>query len=166
MEQNTGNFADNIAENLDILVKKLKLDKLLSQQKPTVTIEEFIENLELYNVFHLMGQDLPDYYALFILHNLSKYEEHNRPLVCLDAKRKKFTYYSNDKWVENDFQHKTMKLIFSKMYKLVTQFVAEEIKKKHNEELQLCVCKIFDPDKYPYEKLIDKILVKLGNKLK
>jgi hypothetical protein len=153
-------------ELLELLCKKKMTKTILKDIKPCITIQQFIENLELLSVYKLLNNDLPDYYVLMIIENLTKIDENNRPIICSDVKSKKFNYYSNGEWIQDDFQHKTMKLIFNKMYKMATLYIADELRKKHNEELQLCVCKLMNPDKYPYEKLIDKILIKLGQKLK
>jgi hypothetical protein len=154
------------SELLELLCKKKMTKTILKDLKPSISIEEFIENLELLSVYKLLNNDLPDYYVMMVIQNLTKLEENDRPLICSDAKSKKFNYYSNGEWKQDDFQHKTIKLIFNKMYKMATLYISDELRKKHSEELQLCVCKLMDPDRYPYEKLIDKILIKLGKKLK
>ena len=150
------------SELLNMLCKKKMTKTLLKELKPKITIEQFIENLQLFSVYKLLNNDLPDYYALMIVENLTKLEANDRPIVCSDAKLKKFNYFSNGEWIQDDFQNKTFKTLFNKMYKMATLFIANELPKKHNEELQLCVCKLMDPDRYPYEKLIDKIMIKLG----
>ena len=140
--------------------KKTMTKTNLKKIKPSISFEEFVENIEILTTDKLINIPLPDYYAYIISHNLEKIKNPNdRPLVCADAKLKKYYYYSNGEWIKNsDF----IKLLYNKIFKLVCQSFQKK-NLSYREENCICISLFFNCDKYPFEKLIQKILVKLGS---
>jgi len=145
---------------LQALIQKKMPKSILKEVKPNITIEEFIENIELINIEKLLNCKLPVYYANVIIHNLGKLEGKNQPMVCTDAKQKKFYYFSGDEWVMNK---KFMTDLKSKIFHLVLEQIIIKRQISHeNLDIQMCMSIFFDVEKYPAEKLLDKIQVELG----
>lgn len=146
----------NQNETLQLLFKKKMPKTILKDLKPAVSFEDFIENIELLPVTKLLNIKLPNYYTAIIMHNLDKLSIKNYPFVCTDVKQKKFYYYSNGEWIQN-------KQFINCLQKTIFHLVIEklmELKKKSNssDESQMCMYHFFDVDKYPTDKLRDKIL--------
>lgn len=152
---------NEIINNLINKKAKPKTKSLIKNIKPKLSIENFIEDIEILSPTKLLNNKLPVYYALTILHNLESYEVKNRPLVLADIQKKHYYFYSEDKWVENSRHF--FQLIRNKIFKLV---VAELIRRKEqtncNEETCLCMSYFFDVEKYPNEKLLEKIMIELA----
>lgn len=147
------------SEILNNINKKLMTKTKLKDIKPNITIEEFIENIEILSPTKLLSMSLPEYYAYIILHNIEKLDEKNIPIVCANPKIKKFYYFSNGQWiVSKDITQKIRNVIF----KLVC---GELIKRKNegfSEENCLCISHFFDVEKYPNHKLVEKMMIELG----
>lgn len=140
------------------LLKKKWTKTFLKDVKPSVTFEEFMDNIEILSPTKLLNTLLPDYYAFIILHNIEKYEV--SPIVCADGKKKKYFYYSHGEWKSDK---EFLKLVRNKIFKLVAgELYNRKIATHYNEEICLCISYFFDVDKYPNEKLLEKLLVKLG----
>jgi hypothetical protein len=145
---------------LQALIQKKMPKSILKEVKPNVTIEEFIENIELINIEKLLHCKLPVYYANVIVHNLEKLAAKDHPMVCTDAKQKKFYYFSNGEWL---IDKKFIRDIKSKIFHLVLdQIILKRQISQGNLETQMCMSIFFDVEKYPAEKLLDKIQVELG----
>jgi|LakMenEpi03Aug12_release.lakeMendotaPanAssembly.Ray.scaffolds.fasta_scaffold200593_2 hypothetical protein len=124
---------------------------------PNMSIDEFISNIEILSPTKLLNTDLPNYYALIINHNLEKLKNENRPINL--HKKKRFYYYSNNEWTTDN---KIMSLIKNAIYKkVVGEIIQRKNKCDNNEEICICISKFFDVDKYPQEKLMDKIFIAL-----
>lgn len=142
--------------------KKTNAQSIIKTLKPSVTIEQFIEDLEIISPTKLLNYKLPHYYALIILHNIEKYPEKDRPIMLTDAKKKNFYFYSIDGNTWNKDTKKYITLIRNKLFKMVTTELLERKKLTNcNEEVCLCISTFFDVDKYPNEKLIEKITIDL-----
>lgn len=148
---------------LQALIQKKMPKTILKDIKPNVTIEEFIEDIELLDIQKLLNCKLPVYYSNVIIHNLERLEAKNHPMICTDARQKKFYYYSEGEW---KIDKKFMKAIKSKIFHLVLDQIIVLKKQTHtNEDTCLCISIFFDVEKYPAEKLLDKIQVELGKKM-
>ena len=139
--------------------KKKKPKTILNTIIPTMLMSDFIENIELINIDKLINMTLPEFYARIILHNLDKLDSNNKIIVCSDIKRKSFYYYENNNW---NHDNKFLKPIKSKIFKLVCQQLLECKNRCEKEDTCLVISAFFDINKYPYEKLCDKILVCLS----
>jgi hypothetical protein len=157
------NILINQNNTLQALIQKKMPKTILKDIKPNVTIEEFIENIELLEISKLLTYKLPNYYAVVIMHNLEKLDSKNHPIICTDARQKKLYYYTQGEW---KLDKKIMEQIKSKIFHLVLDQIILMKKKTHNnEETCMCISVFFDVEKYPSEKLLDKIQIELGKQL-
>lgn len=133
---------------------------ILKTIKPNVSIEEFISSIEIISISKLLNCKLPRYYALVIMHNLEKLESKNHPIVCTDARQKKFYCYSEGEW---KIDKKFIKSLKTKIFnEVVDSFMEKKKQCDDGGELYQCMSLFFDVDKYPTEKLLDKICIELG----
>ena len=148
---------------LQALIQKKMPKTMLKDIKPNITIEEFIENIELIEISKLLNCKLPNYYSNVIMYNLEKLDSKNHPIICTDARQKKFYYYTEGDW---KLDKKIMQEIKRKIFHLVLdQLILMRKKTNNNEETCACMCKFFDVEKYPSEKLLDKIQIELGKQI-
>lgn len=157
------NILINQNVTLQALIQKKMPKTMLKDIKPNITIEEFIENIELIEISKLLNCKLPNYYSNVIMYNLEKLDSKNHPIICTDARQKKFYYYTEGEW---KLDKKIMKDIKSKIFHLVLdQLILMRKKTNNNEETCICMSKFFDVEKYPNEKLLDKIQIELGKQM-
>lgn len=148
---------------LQSIFQKKMPKTILKDIKPNVTIEQFIENLEIIPISKLLNCKLPTYYVNTIMYNLELLEGKNHPMICTDARQKKFYYYTEGEW---KLDKKFIREIKSKIFHLVVDKIID-LKKltNNNEETCICISTFFDVETYPAEKLLDKIQVELGKKM-
>lgn len=157
------NILINQNVTLQALIQKKMPKTMLKDIKPNITIEEFIENIELIEISKLLNCKLPNYYSNVIMYNLEKLDSKNHPIICTDARQKKFYYFTEGEW---KLDKKIMKDIKSKIFHLVLdQLILMRKKTNNNEETCICMSKFFDVEKYPNEKLLDKIQIELGKQM-
>jgi hypothetical protein len=148
---------------LQAIFQKKMPKTILKDIKPNLTIKEFIENIEILPISKLLHCKLPAYYSNTIMHNLELLDSKNHPMICVDAKKKKFYYYSEGEW---KLDKKFIKEIKSKIfYKVVDEIVDQKKLTNNNEETCMCISTFFDVETYPAEKLLDKIQVELGKNM-
>lgn len=143
------------------LCKKKTTKTLINDIKPAITLEKFIEDLTIISTDKLISMSLPDYYANIINENLQKYSMKDRPIICSNPKLKKFYYWNGTEWNRGNNNFTPIRMaIFQKVCKALL-----EKKKLMNchDQTQMCIHNFFDVDKYPTEKLVEKILIKLGS---
>ena len=172
-------FASLLEKSSSTTKKITKKD--LCSRTDAMNIEDFIENFKYLNVSKLISMELPDFVYQSVEENISSLEEEELPFVCANHQTKTFYFKQNNEWIKGiDF----IKKIYEKIYKNAINEILSDYSKKYvdndNDESQnehkyqasrdcekqnilrnLCNC-----DKYPYDKLIDKVLVKLGKRLK
>jgi len=133
---------------------------ILKGVTPNISIEQFIDNIEIIEISKLLNCKLPRYYALTIMHNLEKIDSKNHPIICTDSKLKKFYCYSSGEWSINK---QFIKSIKSKIFGLIIDLlVCMKQKIKDSDETQMFMSLFFDVETYPSDKLYDKICVELG----
>ena len=153
----------NQNETIQSIFKKKMPKTILKDIKPNVTIEEFIENIEVIPLTKLLTCTLPAYYVNTIMFNLEKLESKNIPMVCTDARQKKFYYFTDGEWkLDKNFMKKLQSNIFDIV---VRKLVIMKNLTRNNEETCRCFYTFFDVETYPLEKLLDKIAVELGKKM-
>jgi hypothetical protein len=153
----------------------------LAKRKNVMDIDEFINNMSFIKVSKLAGMELPDFVVLTITETTNKMEDEELPFVCSNHQTKSFYYKDKGEWVKG---HDFIKNIYNKIYKNALQQIIkkyninddnsdgndENTEKRYLEsrdcEKQRILCNLCNIDKYPYDKLIDKILLKLGRILK
>ena len=147
-------------ETMQMMFKKKMPKTLIKDMKPSVSFEEFLDNIEILSPNKLLNYTLPHYYSLTIMHNLEKIDLKDRPLICSDAKQNKYYYFTNGEWKQDK---KFLKVIQQKIFYMVVDKVISLKKLTDNSENTcLCISLFFDVEKYPIEKLLDKIFMHLG----
>lgn len=151
---------NNTLQTLVAQSQKKMPKTILKNVKPNISIEEFIDNIEIIDVTKLLTCKLPMYYCLVIMHNLEKLECKNRPIVCTDSRQKKFYCYTDNDW---KIDKKFIKSIKNKIFGLVFDtFLQMKREIRDSEDILNCISNFCDVDKYPTEKLLDKICIDLG----
>lgn len=174
-------FAALIA-NVNVAPKK-KTKSLLKDCGNAIDIEQFVEHLEYLKVHKLMTMDLCEFVCQTIKMNIERLEDDEMPFICSDAKRRTFYYKTNGEWKKgNDF----IRIIFNRIWKRASQDICnkyniiqddendddddETIERKFENskhyEKQVILKSLCYADKYSSEKLLEKILNKLGRTLK
>jgi hypothetical protein len=176
----TEQFAALIA-NVNLAPKK-KTKSLVKDYVDAVDIEQFITHLEFLKVSKLMKLDLCDFICETIKMNIEPLEDNVIPFVCANSQKRIFYYKSNGEWKKsNEF----IKLIFNKIWKQASKEVCEKFTKINHDnddddddviernyessthyEKQQILRNLCYADKYSSEKLMDKILTKLGKVMK
>jgi hypothetical protein len=175
----TEQFASLLENSKSALKKITKAD--LSKRTSAINIEEFIENFKYLNVSKLISTELPDFVFHSIEANIASLEEDELPFACSNHQTKCFYFKTNNEWIKGiDF----IKKIYEKIYKnainavmnsYCKRFIDNDDDEEQNErkyelsrdcEKQNILRNLCNCDKYPYDKLIDKVLVKLGKHLK
>jgi hypothetical protein len=172
-------------EQFELLMNKNMQKKItkfeLNKRRNVLNVEQFMETFKYSNVSKLITTELIDYVVYSIMENINNLEEEEYPFVCSNAQTKQFYYKSNDEWIKGtDF----IKNIYNKIYKNAMSQVLHKFKLCENIEgkddddteikyeasrdcekqkilLQLCNC-----DKNPFDKVCDKVLIRLGKLIK
>ena len=153
----------------------------LAKRTNAIDINEFIPNISTLKVSKLVTMELPDFIVFTIKEHIEKLEEDELPFVCANAQTKTFYYKENGEWIKgNEF----IKKIYNKIHRdciqqLLSKYNSNQqcnetdddlIEKQYGNSLdcekQRILCNLCNVDKYPYDKLIDKVLSKLGRILK
>lgn len=144
------------------------------------SFRDWLQNFEFLPVSRLMTLSMPDYYIKTIMLNINNCLDNERPLICSDARRKKFYYKVSDvEWSKDD---KFVDECYKVIYKNATQQIlhkytsyndeddeyGEEQKAKQGSQYEkMEILKVLcDVEKYPYHKLMNKIMVGLAKELK
>ena len=173
-------------EQFSALLEKSSTKKItktdLAKRTNAKNIDEFITNFKYANVSKLLSMELPDFVVFSIFENINSLEEEELPFVCSNHQTKCFYFKENNEWKKsNEF----IKQIYNKIYKnAMTQVISKftylnnnddetdddkierNYEKSPDNEKQRIICNLCNCDKYPYDKLIDKILSKLGKQLR
>jgi len=150
-------------EILNNLAKKSMTKTKLKTIVPSVTIEEFIENIEIISSDKILNTSLPTYYADTILYNLELLKPMNRPIICANNQIKKFYVYSNGEWI---ISKDLIQQLRNRIFKLVTSdLLDKKIKKDTSDDIMLIISRFFDIETYPNDKLINKMLINLGKNM-
>lgn len=174
-------FAALIA-NSNVAPKK-KTKSLIKECNNAIDIEQFMEHLEYLKVNKLMTMDLCDFVCQTIKMNIEPLEDDELPFICADARRRTYYYKSNGEWKKGT---EFIRLLFNRIWKRASQDICEKFNKiqddtndndddetierkfensKHYEK-QIILKNLCYADKYSSEKLMEKILNKLGKYLK
>lgn len=143
------------------------------------SFNDWVQNFEFLPVSKLMSMSMPDYYINTIMLNINNCLDNERPLVCSDARRKTFYYkISDNEWSKND---KFIDECYKVIYKNATQQVLNkytnyddddeyednEKAKQGSQYEKMEILKVLcDVEKYPYHKLMNKILIGLAKEMK
>ena len=144
------------------------------------TFKDWLQTFEFLPVSKLMSMSMPEYYINTIMLNINNCLDNERPLICSDSRRKRFYYKVNDiQWLKDDkFVDECYKII----YKNATQQILNKYT-NHNDDddeyddnqkakqgsqyEKMEILKILcDVEKYPYHKLMNKILIGLAKEMK
>lgn len=144
------------------------------------TFSNWIDTFEYLPVSKLLTISVPEYYIQTIMKNLNNCADNERPLICSDSHRKKF-YYKVDSvnWSKDD---KFIDMCYKYIYKNATTQVLQKYTNHHDDddeyddiqkpkagseyEKMEILKSLCDIDKYPYHKLINKILIGLAKGMK
>lgn len=162
---------------------KKKTKSLIKDYVNAVDIEQFVEHLEYLKVHKLMTMDLCEFVCQTIKMNIERLEEEEMPFVCANYQKRSFYYKSNGEWKKGT---EFIKMIFNKIWKKASKDVCDKFNKIHDDEndddddetierkfenskhyeKQIILKSLCYADKYSSDKLMDKILNKLGRTLK
>jgi len=170
----------SLLENRTPVSKKINKKDLI-KRTDSINLEDFITNFKYLSVSKLLSMELPDFVYQSIEENINRLDDEELPFVCSNYQTKSFYFKKNNEWNKgNDF----IKQIYDKIYKhaineILTAYNKQYIDctndedknekkyeasrdcEKQNILKNLCNC-----EKYPYDKLIDKVLNKLAKRLK
>jgi hypothetical protein len=170
--------AEQFAELVESNSKGKKWTKKdLDNRKNAMDIEEFINNLKIDKISRLTNMELPDFMVAVILETLDKIEDDEMPFICANFQTKSYYYKKNGEWIKGtDFMTPIYNAIFKKTtnillsnkyeYKSKNEDDEKEYEGSLNAEKQRIICNLCNVDKYPVSKCIEKILAKLGKRLK
>jgi hypothetical protein len=157
---------------------KTRSIKLYFINAPTFT--NWLQTFEFLPVSKLMSYSMPEYYIKTIMLNINNCTDNMRPLLCSDTRRKKFYYkVSDSEWLKDD-------RFIEQCYKAIYRNATEQILHKYTNynddddeyddntsakqgsqyekmEILRTLC---DVDKYPFHKLMNKILIGLAKEMK
>lgn len=179
----TEQFAALLANVNVAHIPKKKTKSLLKDYVNAIDIEQFIEHLEFLKVHKLMTMDLCDFVCQTIKMNIERLDDDELPFICADAKRRTYHYKSNGEWKKGT---EFIKLLFNKIWKQASKDLYEKYNKIHDDmddsdddetierkfenskhyEKQIIIKNLCYADKYSSDKLMEKILNKLGKYLK
>ncbi len=145
------------------------------------SFSSWIETFEYLPVSKLLTISMPEFYIQTIMKNLNNCADNERPLICSDTHRKKF-YYKEDtiNWSKND---KFIDMCYKNIYRNATTQVLQKYTNNNNndddeysehqkpragsdyEKMEI-LKSLCDIDKYPYHKLMNKILIGLAKEMK
>jgi hypothetical protein len=162
------------------LSKKFSKADLLKRTN-AMDIKDFINKINAPRVSKLVTMELPDFIVFTIKEHMETLEEEELPFVCANSQTKAFYYKENGEWIKgNDF----VKKIYNKIHKncidqLLSKYktqqqmyddddeaTEQQYSKTLDCEKQQILCNLCNVDKYPYDKVIDKVLYKLGRHMK
>jgi len=144
------------------------------------SFSSWIETFEYLPISKLLTISMPEYYIQTIMKNLNNCVDNERPLICSDTHRKKF-YYKEDtiNWSKND---KFIDMCYKNIYRNATTQVLQKYTNNNNDddeyleyqkpragsdyEKMEILKSLCDVDKYPYHKLMNKILIGLAKEMK
>ena len=114
--QNIQNNTQNIQNNTQN-IKKFNLNVFLNQDcKNAITIQEFIDNMQITkdDVHSNLDRSMADMAIKLISTELQKYDIYTRPIHCTDAKREVLHIKENEGWIkENGTDSKNMKRVIT-----------------------------------------------------
>lgn len=176
---------EQFSQLISNVTNKKKTKSIVKDFNNAPNLNEWLDNsFEFLSVAKLMQVDLPDFYVNTILHNLDLCGKNMSPIICADANKRHFYYKYDDKWLKDkkfieiikkkvfqdaiiQIQNKYIKPIIDDSIDYNDELKSEKQfeSSKNYEKLQI-VSKLCDVDKYPTIKLYEKILIKLGKKMK
>jgi hypothetical protein len=169
--------AEQFASLLDKPSTKKITKKDLEKQRPNaMNIDEFINNFKYSKVTKLLTMELPDFMVFSILENINSIETEDLPFYCSNHQTKSFYYkQANNEWVKGtEFMTKLYNKIFknaiqevmSKFNSTINDDEDEKYEKSIDSEKQRILCSLCNCEKYPFNKCVEKVLIKLGKALK
>jgi hypothetical protein len=162
---------------------KKKTKSLIKDYVDAIDFEQFLEHLEFLKVTKLMTMDLCEFIFQTIKMNIEPLEDNELPFVCANSQKRTFYYKSKGEWKKGT---EFIKLLFNKIWKRASTDLCEKFNKiqdnvndddddetierkfessKHYEK-QLIIKSLCYADKYSSDKIIEKILNKLGKFMK
>jgi hypothetical protein len=168
-------------EQFNELLENSKVKKIskqdLDNRKNALDIDEFINRLHIDKIARLTDTELPDFMVSVILETLDKIEDDEMPFICTNFQTKSYYYKKNGEWIKGtDFMKpiynaifkQTVQMLLSAKYQYKSENEDDEAKYdvSLNAEKQRILCNLCNVDKFPVEKCVEKILAKLGKRLK
>jgi hypothetical protein len=162
---------------------KKKTKSLIKDYVKSIDFEQFLEHLQFLKVTKLMTMDLTEFMFQTIKMNIEPLEDDELPFVCANSQKRSFYYKSKGEWKKGS---EFIKLLFNKIWKRASLDICEKFDKikdntndddddetierkfessKHYEK-QLIIKSLCYADKCSSDKIIEKILNKLGKHLK
>lgn len=176
-------FAELLASsNANSKTKKFnKTD--LDNRTEAMDINTFVENIDFGSVNRLITMELPDYITSIIIRNIDTLENEQMPFICSNFQTKSYYYKENGVWIKGiEFMTKIYKAIYRNALTQIQNPKYNEcinvhddnddgeIERKYeaspNNEKQQILHNLCNPDKYPFQKCVQKVLLKLGKRLK
>ena len=153
---------------------------IIKENSNAQNFEDFVDNLEYLSVKKLMNMNIIEFISNTIKHNIDSLEETEYPIVCTNIGKKLFYYKSKNEWKKGT---EFIKILYNKIVKRAYKDLTEKYNEKYiddvNEEdnekkyssskdaekqqILLNLCHI---DKYSYETVYDKVLVKVAKNFK
>lgn len=164
---------------LESATSKKKVE--VSDRSKAVNIDEFIAGFHFLPVSQLLNTEKPDFFVDSIIDNISGLEDNELPFYCSNYQTKNYYYKENNEWKKGtDFIKKLYSIIYKNSMKQImenfsynnnsNEFDDEKSENNYSHsdycEKQRMICKLCDVDKYPYSKCVDKMLIKLGKRVK
>ena len=175
-------FSDLIS-NVNVAPKK-KTKSLIKDYVNAANIEEFIKDFKFLKVNRLLNMDIIDFIVETIKMNIDHLEENEYPFVCANYQKRIYYYKTKNEWKKGtEFMQTLYQIIMKNSYAEILEKYNDKIiynddddddddiierkfeNSKHGEKQQILLnlCHI---DKYSFEKVYEKSLLKLGKILK
>lgn len=169
--------AEQFAELLDNSKGKKWSKKDLDNRVNAMNVDEFINTMKIDKISRLTTMELPDFMVAVILEAIDKIEDDEMPFVCSNFQTKCYYYKKDGSWIKgtefmthiykNIFKQTTNILLSNKYaYNSNNDDDEKEYDGSLNAEKQRILCNLCNVDKYPMSKCIEKVLAKLGKRLK
>jgi hypothetical protein len=170
-----------LLNNVNVAPKK-KTKSLVKEYSNAMDFEDFLNNMKFLNVSRLTTMNLIDFVIETVKMNIDTVEDNEMPFVCANAQRRAFYYKTKGNWIKstefikmlhNKIQRQCYKELvedFTDHFNLKDDLDDEAIERQYDNSKnclkQQIIQNLCYADKMSTEKLLDKILTKLGKLLK
>ena len=147
-----------------------------------INLDNFIENMEYLSISKLMNMNIIEFIINTIKINIDPLEEEEYPFICVNVSKRLFYYRTNNEWKKGtDFIKTLYCKIIKHAYKEINEKYSQKyidddledditIEKKYSnskdaekQQILLNLCHI---DKYSYETIYEKVLIKIAKFIK